>query len=312
MRRSFKAIICFVLIAVLLFSVAGCRKKGNNTIILDDNHTHREPEKQPEQSMSPEELTNHWEGVFKNSAGYVIIKDAEDDAFAFTVSVESGTLSGFALINGGTAEYMEESFGLAISVSGDKLMMQQEGENPYGDFSGIFNRTGDDPYTFVIIKETEDLPSDELDEDGEQEGNYNENYDSVSTSATYSDPNGRFTATYPDVFVMGDAEMQPHDGVYMEGIDSLAYLTIQVIEKHCETGEDLVKYLDETYGILASVRPDDLVVYSNRYTDGYNTVWAEFVFIRIMEYGAVQLEYTFAEELYDQLELGCDVITIKT
>jgi len=309
MRKNFKAIICLLLAVLMLVSIIGCKKK-DNTIVLDDNHTDREPEKQPEEVMTPEELTNHWEGVFQNAQGYLVIKEAVEDAFEFTISVESGYLSGFALINGDTAEYMEESFGLAISVTGDKLMIRQEGENPYGDFSGIFNRTGEDPYTFVIIKETDELPSDEPVEEEEDES-YNENYAAVQTAATYSDPGGRFTVTYPDIFAMGDAEMQPYDGVYMESIDSLAYLTVQVVEKHGETGEDIVKYLDETYGILASVRPDDIVVYSNRYTDGYNEVWAEFVFIRIMEYGAVQLEYTFAEELYDQLELGCDVITIK-
>lgn len=310
MKTFFRAALCVLLALVILLTIAGC-KDERNTIVLDEDHTEREPGKEAEEALTPEELTNHWEGVFQNAEGYVIIREAEEDVFKFTISLESGSLTGFALINGETAEYMEESFGLAMSVSGDKLMLQQEGENSYGDFSGIFNRTAEDPYTFVIIKETDELPGDEEQKEPDEGEDYNENFAAIQTPATYADPDGRFTVTYPDVFVMGDAELQPADGVHMESIDALAYMNIEVVEKYTETAEALVQHLDENYGILATVRPDGLVVYSNRYTDGYNEVWAEFVFMRIMEHGMVQVEYTFAEELYDQCEIGSDLITIQ-
>lgn len=289
MKKSLRYTAIF-LAALLFLSLTACAKKAS------------EPDTPPselpvEKELSPEELKAAWEGVYDGESGVVVIRDAENGSLRFTVSTKALSLSGEAAVDGFSASYSDTENDILLAVSDNKLLLEQRStDGAAEDFFEIFTRTEYDPYTFVIMHEDEAVPSDAPRFD-------------MTSAAQYFDPKNRFSVTMPDIFDTAPDEAQPDDGIYMQTADGSVYIMVETMKKVASTNDELAKYLDG-FDILAAIRPDGMVVYSQRFTDGANDPWVEFVFMRILDDTIVKVNYVCAAEYYDECSAGCSLISI--
>ncbi|MBR7082362.1 MAG: hypothetical protein IKI49_06655 [Oscillospiraceae bacterium] len=264
--RGYRRIAAIFLAFMIVFTLSACKKSPEN---IDAPPSDGEETK----TLTPEEFKAVWEGVYESGAGVVVIRDAENDGFRFSVATDALSLSGNA-------------------VSDDKLLLETDG----GDgFSEIFTRNDEDPYTFALMRE--DAPENAARFD-------------MTAVTRYEDPKGRFAVSMPDIFDLMPDEAQPDDGVYMQTDDGAVYIMVETTKKVADTEDALIDYLDGL-GNLTTTRPDGTVIYSRRFTDGTNDPWAEFYFMRILPDTIVKVTYACAYELYDECSAGCSLISIE-
>jgi len=291
-RMGFAA---FLLAALMIFTLTAC---GSDTGKIDGADSETTAGKQV---PTPEELKAIWEGVYESPKGVVVIRDAENGSLRFAVSMDGLSISATADIEGFSATYSDTEREILLAVSDDKMLLENEStEADTGEavsFFEIFTRNDEDPYTFVIMREDEANAADAPHFD-------------MTVSARYEDPKGRFTVTMPDIFDLMPEEAQPEDGIYKQTADGSVYIMVETMKKIAATEQELTEYLDGL-GILAAVRPDGMVIYSHRFTDGTNDPWAEFAFMRILPDMIVKVSYVCAYELYDECSVGCSLISIE-
>lgn len=283
--RGYRRIAAIFLAFMIVFTLAACKKSPENIDAPPSDGAETK-------TLTPEEFKAVWEGVYESGAGVVVIRDAENDGFRFSVATDALSLSGNAVKDGFSAQCSYGGRELFFAVSDDKLLLETDG----GDgFSEIFTRNDEDPYTFAVMRE--DAPENAARFD-------------MTAVTRYEDPKGRFAVSMPDIFDLTPDEAQPDDGVYMQTDDGAVYIMVETTKKVADTEDALIDYLDGL-GNLATTRPDGTVIYSRRFTDGTNDPWAEFCFMRILPDTIVKVTYACAYELYDECSAGCSLISIE-
>ena len=272
MKRSF---LPFLLALLLLFSL-GCGKKEapasqQGTESPDQGDvTSQSPKPELEggktsepasgtESSTPDETLDpdpHFDGVYENENGILVIRHAEEGACDIIVSAgddgADGYLAGIAQILDNTVIYETEAYALSAVVSFDDLTVTEEGRNPYSQrgFAGTYHRTGADPLEVQVRRSSaaQELPE-----------TFSHTAVNGESAILYIDPQNRFTVTIPDVFSTETAYGASGE-ILLKSIDGDVFASIGFEDiDGGETPEALKTRLEDRTGATADVFVDGTV-----------------------------------------------------